>query len=583
MKLEEIIPLVGNFGRYQLFVVLYAGVLSAVGGMVTFADVFFAAETDHWCQVLPKENCSSWVEFQDNCTDVKKSILLPPPENEDSKYPYSTCQQWDLPPGYEFDPYEPPSDVENHTYGRVPCKDGWEYDTSQYETTTISDFDLVCDKKSLRSLAQSIYFAGFLVGSFIFGSLSDWIGRKKTVIFGLLLLACGAIVTTFSVNIYMYMAFRFVAGFGNMGFYIPLYVLVIEFVGNSWRTAATMALGILYACGYFFLATAAMYIRDWRRLSMIVSLPLLPLFVPVLFIQESVSWLVSKGRIDEAEVVIRRVAKINRKTLPDVLFDRDDIKDETESKTSAIPPSVIDLFKTPNMAAKTTTIMINWTVNNLVYYGLAQSTDNLGVDEYWAFFVSGAVDIPALIYATFGVEWFGRKRNTAVLELIAGIACLATIFIPLGIWRTVVAMIGKFGVSASYSIIYLYTSELFPTPVRSIGVGMGAVAAQLGGILSPIILLLGDYLESLPLIVFGSSAVLAGLLVLLLPETKGRKLPQTLEEGEEIGKCRCMRRTHEEDTAPVSENGDRPDEESALNLPNPAFLYTKEEEVEIGV
>ncbi|XP_038078074.1 solute carrier family 22 member 13-like [Patiria miniata] len=576
MKVEDIIPLLGNFGRYQLFVVLYTGVLSIVGCMVSFGNVFFAAETDHWCQVLPKENCSSWAEFQDNCTDVKKSILLPPPENENSKYPYSTCQQWDLPPGYEFDPYEPLSEVDNHTY-KVPCQDGWQYDTSQYKTTTISDFDLVCDKRSLPSLAQSIYFAGFLVGSFVCGSLSDWIGRKKTVFVGVLFFAVGSIVTTFSVNIYMYMAFRFIAGFGNIGSYIPLFVLQLEFVGKSWRTPVAMSSGIFFAFGYFVLAVAAMYVSEWRTLSLIVSLPTLLFFIPILFMQESVSWLISKGRIEEAEAVIRRVAKINKKTLPDVLLNKDDIEQETESKESRVPPSVIDLFKTPNMAVKTINMMYNWLVNSLIYYGLSQSTGDLGVDEYWAFFISGAVEIPALLYATVGVEWFGRKWNTAVLEVIGGVACLATIFIPLGIWRTVVSMAGKFCISATYGIIYLYTTELFPTPVRSIGLGMSSLAARIGGILSPIILLLGDYLESLPLIVFGSSAVLAGLLVLLLPETKGRKLPQTLEEGEEIGKCRCMRKNA--DTVAITGLDEiEADKEGALT--NPAFDNKLEDEEE---
>ena len=39
-------------------------------------------------------------------------------------------------------------------------------------------------------------------------------------------------------------------------------------------------------------------------------------------------------------------------------------------------------------------------------------------------------------------------------------------FAALGIWRTVVAMIGKFCISATFAIIYLYSVELFPTPVR---------------------------------------------------------------------------------------------------------------------
>ena len=62
------------------------------------------------------------------------------------------------------------------------------------------------------------------------------------------------------------------------------------------------------------------------------------------------------------------------------------------------------------------------------------------------------------------------------------------------------------------------------------------MAARIGGILSPVILLLGDVFESLPLVLFGSSAVLAGLLVFLLPETRGQQLPQTLREEEEFGK-----------------------------------------------
>ena len=137
MKTEEIIPFLGNFGRYQFLALLYVSIVGTIGCMVSFGNVFFAAETDHWCKVLPAENCSSWLEFQDNCTDVKKSVLLPPPEREDSKYAYSNCKQWDSPAGYVFDPYMPLGQVDNAS--AVACKDGWEYDRSQYKTTTIME------------------------------------------------------------------------------------------------------------------------------------------------------------------------------------------------------------------------------------------------------------------------------------------------------------------------------------------------------------------------------------------------------------------------------------------------------------
>ena len=65
--------------------------------------------------------------------------------------------------------------------------------------------------------------------------------------------------------------------------------------------------------------------------------------------------------------------------------------------------------------------------------------------------------------------------------------------------------------------------------------GMSSMSARVSGILSPIILLLGNYWAPLPLLVFGISSILAGVFALLLPETKGRPLPETLEDGENIG------------------------------------------------
>ncbi|XP_022107241.1 solute carrier family 22 member 13-like [Acanthaster planci] len=368
----------------------------------------------------------------------------------------------------------------------------------------------------------------------------------------------------------MYMALRFIAGFGNLGAYLSLFVLVMEYVGNAWRTPVTMFVAIVFSVGYFFIATAAMHLREWRALSLALSVTSVVLFIPTIFLQESIRWLVSKGRIDEAEKVIRRVAKFNRKTLPDALFDKEDIEKEMEAKKSAIPPSALDLYKTPNMAVKTLNMQYNWFVNSLVYYGLSQSTGDLGVDDYWAFFVSGAVEIPAMIYATFGVEWFGRKWNTGILEVIGGAACLATIVIPTGTWRIVVAMVGKFCISATFGIIYLYSTELFPTPVRVVGLGLCSVAARIGGILSPIILLLKNSVADLPLILFGSSTVVAGFLALLLPETRGQQLPQTLKEGEEIGRCRCMgRNAYDESNAELVDMD--ADGEGVFAISNAAF------------
>lgn len=70
---------------------------------------------------------------------------------------------------------------------------------------------------------------------------------------------------------------------------------------------------------------------------------------------------------------------------------------------------------------------------------------------------------------------------------------------------------------------------------RSAGIGFSSAAARLSSIACPFILLLGEKtFPSLPLYIFGLSALIAGLLVLLLPETTGKKLPESVEEAESI-------------------------------------------------
>ena len=49
------------------------------------------------------------------------------------------------------------------------------------------------------------------------------------------------------------------------------------------------------------------------------------------------------------------------------------------------------------------------------------------------------------------------------------------------------AFIGKFGVAGTFGIVYIYACELFPTPVRGIGVGISSAAGRVGGIIAPLI------------------------------------------------------------------------------------------------
>ena len=69
--------------------------------------------------------------------------------------------------------------------------------------------------------------------------------------------------------------------------------------------------------------------------------------------------------------------------------------------------------------------------------------------------------------------------------LLSGIAAIPAGFMDDGTPKTILALIGKFGASASFSIVYLYTAELYPTQIRSTAVGMCSMMARIGGVAAP--------------------------------------------------------------------------------------------------
>jgi MFS family permease len=91
------------------------------------------------------------------------------------------------------------------------------------------------------------------------------------------------------------------------------------------------------------------------------------------------------------------------------------------------------------------------------------------------------------------------------------------------------------GATCAFGAVYLYTSELYPTTLRTVGVGVSSMSARLGAIVSPYIAAFGSTSVWIPMAVFGGCTIISGFLVLFLPETLGKDLPATIEEALRLG------------------------------------------------
>ncbi|XP_074192715.1 solute carrier family 22 member 12 isoform X2 [Rhinolophus sinicus] len=174
----------------------------------------------------------------------------------------------------------------------------------------------------------------------------------------------------------------------------------------------------------------------------------------------------------------------------------------------------------------------SWFAFGFTFFGLALDLQALGSNIFLLLVLLGAFDIPAKISTLLLLSRLGRRPMQASSLVLAGLCILANTLVPLemGALRAALALLGLCGVGAAFICITIYTGELFPTVLRMTAVGLGQMSARAGGILGPLVRLLGVHSPSLPLLMYGAVPVLSGLAALLLPETQNLPLPDTIQD-----------------------------------------------------
>ncbi|KAG8193142.1 hypothetical protein JTE90_006974 [Oedothorax gibbosus] len=414
----------------------------------------------------------------------------------------------------------------------------WKYDKEYFSDTIVSEWDLVCDREWLVSLAKSVYMVGFLISVFFFGQMSDWVGRYPTVVVSYLITFVSMFLSLVSSSYTMFVILRFFQAFGRTGLTTVGIVLVMELMGPEHRTQSGIAIQLGWSVGFVSLAGVAYWVRNWFWLQVAMSVPIVPLVLAYRIIPESPRWLLMQGKRKKLERLLAEACKVNKRELKIPVKDLDFMKTQGKEEGSKNTKTLYHLMTMPKMRNRSFIMIYLWMVNAFMYYGLSFNTNDLAGDPYLNFFISGALEFPSYALLYWAIRGPGRRPTLVALMFVGGAACVAILAVPAGLpWlQTTFAMVGKFCVTGSFGLLYLYTSELFPTVVRSASLGSCSMCARIGSILAPFVRELGLYTHSsVPNVLYGILALTSGLLSLLLPETKGRNMPDSMEEGEAFG------------------------------------------------
>nr|XP_020457793.1 solute carrier family 22 member 7-like [Monopterus albus] len=359
-------------------------------------------------------------------------------------------------------------------------------------------------------------------------------GRRPLLLVSYLSSTIFAVLSAFSPSYVMFVIMRFFTGMSLAGISIISLVLNVEWFGVEHRTFSGIIISLDWTVGSWILVGIAYCVNEWRMLILAVTSPLILAIIAWRWLPESARWLTANGNAEAAHYYIKKCAEMNNRTECMTDITTKTLLECAETQTKDKNYTVVDLFRTPKIRKLTVFSGIVWYGVAFTYYGISLNITGFGLNPYLTQFIFASIEMPMKIGVYFFLEKIGRKPGETGTLLLTGLCLFINMFVAQDKWviRTVVAVLGKAMSEASFTIMYLFTTELYPTVVRQNGVGYTAFLARLGVSISPLIMLLEDVWHLLPAVTYCAVAIGSGLVASLLPETLNTQLPEFIEDIE---------------------------------------------------
>ncbi|MCK0111700.1 MFS transporter [Ornithinimicrobium sp. F0845] len=395
-----------------------------------------------------------------------------------------------------------------------------------------------------QSWLASIGFVGMALGASLGGLLADRIGRRSVFALTLLVYGLATGASALAGGLAVLLVLRFIVGLG-LGAELPVAsTLVSEFAPARIRGRVVVVLEAFWAVGWLLAALVAYFVvpysdDGWRWAFAIGLVPALYAIVIRRGLPESVRFLESKGRHDEAEAVVREFEQAAGTTYsPPVGAATETAPAGAVTATAPAPATpasgVRDLFG-PVLRRRSVALWLTWFGVNFAYYGafiwipsLLYAEGFTLVRSFQFTLIITLAQLPGYALSALLIEVWGRRATLATF--LAGSAVAAVLFGQ----AESEAMLLVTGCALSmanlgaWGALYAVTPEVYPTRVRATGAGWAAAFGRIASIVAPLIVPVLFRAGGLGLVfaVLGAAFLLATVSSLFLPEMAGEELAE---------------------------------------------------------
>ncbi|MBQ1509474.1 MAG: MFS transporter [Selenomonadaceae bacterium] len=420
---------------------------------------------------------------------------------------------------------------------------GWLFDSM--DTGLIAFVLPILAKEWQLSPAQmgwigSIGLIGMALGAILAGTLADRIGRKRVFAITVLLYSLSTGMCALAWSYESLMVFRFLVGFGLggelpvaatlMSEYAPAHlrgrfiVLLESFWGVGWLVAACIAYLLIPAFG-------------WKAAFVIGTLPALYVFLIRLHMPESIRYLISKNRIQEAKDIILDLEKklhVVSRPFAESLSPMEMQQDSGKKMNFSV-------LWSREYRTRTIMLWLAWFGIVYSYYGIFMWLPSLVFAQGFAVvktfeyvLIMTLAQLPGYYAAAWLVDIIGRRYTLSLFLLLSGVCSYffgnAADTTALLLWGSAMSFFNL----GAWGVIYTYTPEQYPTAIRALGSGWAAGFGRIGGMLAPMlvgVMIAQNFGMNLVFLMFASVFVLVSAVILVLGRESKQK---TLEELEEI-------------------------------------------------